>query len=209
MNKNNVIYPLLSLSPYGAVLFGMYFLNNAFAAILVYHAGIITAVIFYRKQLDLKKIFHLSNIKLFFGLTAICLLSGTIVFLLWDLVKIETLNLQDTLTHFGFNSVNIWIFLIYFSTVHPVLEELFWRVIPKDEFTYFSVFDFIFAGYHILVLRFFLKPFWIAVCFLGLVIISMIWRYIQKRLNDTATVVITHAVADLSIFSAVTILFYN
>ena len=96
--------------------------------------------------------------------------------------------------------------MIYFSTVQPILEELYWRGFLGNSQKCFSWVDLAFAGYHILVLAWFIKTGWLVVAFIVLTVAGCVWRYTAARLGGLAVVLVSHIVADVSIVAVVYVL---
>jgi membrane protease YdiL (CAAX protease family) len=89
--------------------------------------------------------------------------------------------------------------MIYFATVQPFLEELYWRGYLKYGCKYFSWTDFAFAGYHILVLAWFIKLSWLVIAFIILSVAAYTWRYIAYKFKGLMIPLLSHIVADISI----------
>jgi hypothetical protein len=195
------------LSPYVGVIIGLYIFRNAFLAIMIYHAGIILSLVFVKSDYNFRDLFRFKSRILLVLSVLICLLAGIAILILWDFIKPAKLDLLYTMTELGL--IGIWkpIFLIYFSVIHPFLEESYWRFhLPSSE-KFISFDDLFFALYHTLVLHFFLKSWAVILCFVGLFFIAAGWRYLKERRGDNFVVLLSHAVADFSIMSAVFLLY--
>ena len=190
---------LLGLIPYFAVLIGLYLFSNAFLTIILYHVlAIIAIIVFKKKYLIDYKIFQgwnniLGTITILFGLV-----SGIIIYYLWDIVTKTGLDLQSQLSLFGLSG-SVWIFfIIYLIIINPIVEEIFWRGFLSENNKKSIIFDILFAGYHVLVIIFFIKVIWVMVAFLLLVVAGFLWRKI--RFNKGLMVpYLSHIVADASI----------
>ena len=194
---------LFSISPYIGVVLGLYILKNAFLSIIIYHLGLITAIILFRKKISFGKISVVNNRPLLLVSVIACSLSGLLLYWLWDTVKLPTLNLSEVMATFGLVGPTKIVFLIYYSTIHPILEELYWRFIldPKDRF--FSLSEFLFSTYHILVIGLFVKIEYVILIFLILLCVARIWRYFIQSKQERLLVLLTHTVADFSIMYCV------
>ena len=71
---------------------------------------------------------------------------------------------------------------------------------------YFSWTDLAFAGYHILVLAWFIKVPWLVIAFIVLTVAAYIWRYIASKLEGLAVPLLSHIVADVSIIAVTCVL---
>lgn len=191
------------LVPYLSVVIGLYLLQSAWAAILLYHAGMAIALglgkqskllDLIRKGWDAKAAVFVS----FLGATG-----GLLILLVLDTASLDHLDLGGKLAGFGLSGLSFWIFVAYYVTIHPMLEELFWRGYLSRELPYRMLQDVAFAGYHVLVLLIFLKAPWILLSFGLLWLSAWYWRGLCKRLNGLGVAIVSHAVADLSILLAV------
>lgn len=180
-------HSIFNLSPYIGVFLGLYVLNNAFVAISIYHLLVLPVIILNKKSY--KALFKVKNywwlvLCLF---TAVC---GIIFYFIWDYIKIRGLDLTESLGHYGLFGLNRILFLVYFCTVHPLLEELYWRFNSKS--------DLFFAFYHFFVIRLFIEPLYAVICVIALYGIGKFWRYLKNNGNGLI-VLLTHSIADFSI----------
>jgi membrane protease YdiL (CAAX protease family) len=120
--------------------------------------------------------------------------------------QLENVPLNLALVKFGLHGTSWFFFMIYFSTVQPFLEELYWRGYLECGHKYFSWADFAFAGYHILVLAWFIKLPWLAIAFIVLTVAAYVWRYMAFKLEGLAVVLLSHIVADVSIIAVICVL---
>ena len=188
--------------PYAAVALGLYVLENAWAAILLYHAGI--AVVLAGRRGEMARVlFRGWDLKIATIGAVGCALAGMLVFLLWNLIHIEGLSLGVTLEHYGLYGVRWIAFVLYFVVVHPVMEEAFWRHHLMRTSTRPHWLDAAFAGYHVPVLLLFITPAWTALSFVLLAGVAWVWRVLSDRSGGLAIPVFSHALADLSIMCAV------
>lgn len=128
---------------------------------------------------------------------------GLLLVLLWGTISREHVDLAETLKGFQLSGFNWWVFMAYYVTVHPVLEEIFWRGYLPRAHRYPVVSDIAFAGYHVVVLIIFIKLPWALVSFGALLFASWCWRQLTARFSGLGVAIASHAVADLSIMAAV------
>ncbi len=199
-NKLNYIFILL---PTISIIFGLYFLKNAILSIIFYHIGII-AILFFSNNIKLIKetLKGWNNIVgLFFIILAPSV--GLLSYILWPIIFKNDLNFYQLLKTFGFNNYNWIIFIIYFSTINPILEEIFWRAYFNNKKYYskniFTIQDFGFAFYHLFVLIYFIKIYWLIIIFIFLYIASCLFRFIYIKYKGLLIPIISHIVADISI----------
>lgn len=196
---NSINKRFFTIAPYIAVFLGLYVFKNAFLSILLYHAGVLTSIYLNRKELNIKDVFNFNSKRLTLIISLICGLSGLSILLIWDFIKLPGINLSNTMSEIGLTGNTKIIFLIYFSTIHPFVEELFWRFLLKTKAKYISLDDILFALYHVMVLVLFLKLQYIIICFIALIAVARLWRFLQHNLSENMAVILSHAVADFSI----------
>jgi membrane protease YdiL (CAAX protease family) len=191
-------------SPYLAVIIGLYVLRNAWAAILLYHLAVIIFLIA-GPNISLGQILRSGwNPAASAASAAMTVLGGVMLYLLWPYVRLPDATLGEVLTNFGLGGTSWVLFVVYYSTVHPLIEELYWR---GDALAYGagpSWRDIAFGGYHFVVLVLFIKVPWAIAVAVLLSAIAWGWRYAVRRYGGLGVPVVSHAVADLSIVMAVT-----
>ena len=183
--------------PYAAVVAGLYGLKSGWAALLLYHAGMAAwlAASGYRpKKLvwgGWKKAFIFAS----GGLAA-----GPALVLIWPMAKLPEEEMGGLLSGFGLGGWPLAVFAVYYSTVHPLLEESFWRFRPAAPAMGWAE-DLMFAGYHLLVLRFFLKPVFLPLVLLVLLLSGAAWRRIIRGGGKTEAL-LSHAAGDAATMAA-------
>ena len=188
--------------PYAAVFVGLYLLKNAWIAIGLYHFGIALFLIADEPGKLLKSIRSGWNFTAAVVSVVVCALIVPVIFILWQYMQLENSCLKTTLMNFGLYGSSWFFFMIYFSTVQPFLEELYWRGYLGSNHKYLSWTDLAFAGYHILVLAWFIKLPWLVIAFIVLTVAAYIWRYLASKLEGLAVVLLSHIAADISIIAA-------
>ena len=195
-----------ALVPYIAVLIGLYVLKNAWVAMVLYHFGLTAFLIFGDRNNLLKKVCTgWNSVSAVLGI-AMSVMILPIMFFCWEYMRLDNIALKSALANFGLQGTSWFFFMIYFSTVQPILEELYWRGWLGYEQKHFSWTDFTFAGYHIFVLAWFIKPPWLITAFIVLTATAYIWRYLASRLKGLAVPLLAHIAADVSIMAATFIL---
>jgi hypothetical protein len=187
--------------PYVAVLIGLYAFKNAWIAIGLYHLGIVFFLVFGNRHSLLKKIHKGWNYKIAATSIIISVTTFYLVYILWEYIQLENFRLDTALVGFGLHGASWFFFMIYFSTVQPFLEELYWRGYMGYNHKFFSWTDLAFAGYHILVLCLFIKWFWLVIAFIVLAVAAFGFRRIAYKLEGLAVPLLLHIVADVSIIA--------
>ncbi|MDF3127896.1 CPBP family glutamic-type intramembrane protease [Kiritimatiellaeota bacterium B1221] len=185
------------LLPSIATLIGMWVLGEALLAVMIYHAGIFGCLLW--KKFSLDEGGRGLNLPLFAGLGSICLLTWPMIHLLWPLMVLPGVELGELLMKWRISGGTVWVFVIYSVTIHPVLEESFWRGMMPDHWGS----DVLFAGFHLIVLAFLVQIIWLPAVFSVLAAASFIWRQAVRKTGGLAVPILTHALADLGVILAV------
>ncbi len=202
MNRRFVLSIVVAVIPFAAVVAGLFAAHSAWAAILLYHAGIV-AILFTggRRRVFLKVVKGWCVVAGVAGaVTGAC--AGITLYVLWPYIDATNGGLRFLLSQFGLAGSSWIAFAVYYATVHPLLEELHWRGNDLTTGPGPSWMDAAFAGYHVLVLQYFIGPLWIAVSFVVLFLVSWLWRMLAGRFGGIAVPLLSHAVADASIIIA-------
>ena len=206
--KIGLNYLALAL-PYAAVLLGLYILRNAWATILLYHVGMV-ALLRLGWQKNLLRAVRQGWSAPAVVVTGIVFATGGLLLgLLWGTISREHVDLAETLKSLHLSGLSWWVFVAYYVTVHPILEEIFWRGYLPGDHRFPVVLDVAFAGYHVLVLCIFIKLPWVMVSFGVLLFASWSWRQLVARYSGLGVAIASHAAADLSVIAVVEYLIRN
>lgn len=191
---------LSPLIPYIAVAIGMYALRSAWLAIGLYHAGALAVVLSNRSK-SRSPIFSKGPAALYLTI-AIFAAGGFIFYLLWPYIASGSV-ISDKLHDYGINKT-IWLyFAVYFCVVNSITEEFFWRGYLGDDRKGPVLNDFLFAGYHALVLLAFASPVWTLPVIAACAFAGWLWRTLRRIRGGLAVPILTHLAADVSIVAAV------
>jgi membrane protease YdiL (CAAX protease family) len=194
---------LLGLIPYISVLIFMYYFSNAIITIFVYHLAVLY-FLFSQNVNDLsKKIAKGWNFYPGIALILLGSISGILINTFWNLAVSDNSALTKTLMEFGLGNIGWIIFVIYYILLNPLIEELFWRGLLDGKGIKFLLVDLLFAGYHTLVLIFFIKIEWAFIAAIIIFIASVVWRKIDKSNNGIIISYLSHLAADISIIIAI------
>jgi membrane protease YdiL (CAAX protease family) len=197
---------LTAAIPYAAVAAGLYAGRSAWAAILLYHLGIVVALCVGGWRGPLRRAASGWRPAAAAFLAAAAALGGCVLYVLWPHVDATPHGLALRLQEFGLGGWSWSAFAIYYATVHPLLEELFWRGRGLGSGAKSAWWDLAFAGYHVPVLWFFIDPFWITAAFAVLAIASWTWRATAQRLGGLGVPLVSHAAADISVALAASLI---
>jgi len=196
------------LVPYVATIIGLGILRNAWVAILLYHFGVLVILIPRRRELPLGRLLTGWRHGLGFASVAVSVLAGPLLLLLWPIIQIGEdgagagSSLAASLAALGLAGWTWILFCIYFCTIHPLLEEIYWRGLLAERHAGLSWTDFAFAGYHGLVLRLFVDPLWVVASVIVLVLVAWSWRQLGRRSGGLRMPLATHVVGDWSVIIA-------
>ena len=189
--------------PMVAVLIGMYWLESGWLAILLYHVGLILGVAVSRdrwRKLRWRSPAGVCAVGLIIGL-----LSGPFIYfaLPWFIGPGVGELLAEKMAVLGFDRGSFHLFVAYFVTIHPVLEEWGWRGAIVDEEKLPCRSDVEFAAYHLLVVGWLFPGKWLLLVATLATLISVAWLWRQLRQRYGMTSVITfHAAGDLGVIVA-------
>jgi hypothetical protein len=195
--------------PYTAVFLGLYVLRNAWAAILLYHMGMVTLLRLGGQEGLLRTASRGWSTPAAAGIGIVFSAGVLLLVLLWGTISRDHIDLAETLTSLHLSGAYWWLFAAYYVTVHPVLEEIFWRGYLNRAHRSPVVTDIAFAGYHVLVLCIFIKWPWALVSFGVLLFASWSWRKLAARYCGLSVSIASHAAADLSVIMVAEYLIRN
>jgi membrane protease YdiL (CAAX protease family) len=201
-DAEHVLRYLAIAIPYAAVFLGLYVFRNAWATILLYHVGMVTLLRFGGQENPLRAVRQGWSAPAAAVTGIVCASCGLLLVLLWGTISREHMNLGETLTTFHLSGLSWWVFAVYYVTVHPVLEEIYWRGYLPGAHRSRAVVDVAFAGYHVPVLCLFIKLPWVLVSFGVLLFAAWSWRQLAARYCGLGVAIASHAAADLSIVAA-------
>lgn len=194
---------LLPILPYIAVVAGVHLFNNAWLAMLGFHASILIMLVIVRPNLPVSVLFKSKSPKWILISVLVCSTSGIALYLLWNMFAIAP-DLPAQLGTMGLSSSTSWLaFIAYFSLVNPLIEEYFWRGYLGSNTKKPYIGDAIYAGYHALVLWGKVHPLIILLALIILTSVGWFWRQISREDEGLLAAVLGHMAADFSILFAV------
>ncbi|MBW8035290.1 MAG: CPBP family intramembrane metalloprotease [Planctomycetes bacterium] len=198
---------LISLAaPYIVVSIGLYLFHNAWIAFIAYHVCMLTFIIAYGREGNLKKLFSGWNWFIAIPLAVMSALIILLAFAIRDHMVIDSEKMTQTLSGFGLGKISFCVFALLFVSLHPFLEELFWRSFHWGPCRTHWPIDVVFAGYHVLVMVFFVKWSGSLMIFAIIAAVAILWRFCAEKLNGLATVFFSHIIADIAILTSAILL---
>lgn len=184
--------------PYLCVWAGVFFFHSAWFSLAGFHISILVTILLFRPGIPISALFKSKTKKWIFTSILFCATAGIGVYLLWDVFGVAN-DLPAQLKTIGLNSSSWPVFIAYFSLVNPFIEEYFWRGVLGDALKKITIGDFIYAGYHAIVLWGRLNPF--SIVFAVIILASAGWllRQITREDDGLLAAVLGHMAADFSI----------
>lgn len=187
---------------YLAVGLGLFLFRNAWSALLGFHLAIILSLLIAKPNLPIKILCTSSSIKCILVSILLCAGSGIILYFFWDKFGVA----DDVSTHveaLGLNQSNWLVFIAYFTLSNPWIEEYFWRGYLGSTTTNFYLSDFLYSGFHGLILMNKVPMDMVMYSMAILVVAGWFWRQIARENHGLLASVLGHMAADLSILLAV------
>lgn len=193
------IAPLLA---YLAVAVGLLHFQSAWGALVGFHLAILLSLSIAKTEFTTGILFKSTNFKWILYSILPSAGSGIILYLLWDNFGFAS-DLPAQVESLGLNS-SVWIpFIAYFALVNPLIEEYFWRGYLGSETTNFTISDFLYSGFHGLILMNKAQTGMVIFGLAVLVLAGWFWRQVRREDRGLLAAVLGHMAADLSILLAV------
>ena len=187
---------------YLTVGLGVFGFHNAWIGLLAFHFAIIVSLTLARPDLPISILLKSNNIRWVVLSVLLCGSSGMTLYFLWNYFGVAgNLSLQGA--SFGLNTSTWPAFIAYFTLVNPWIEEYFWRGYLGSPKPGLAVSDFLYAGFHALILLSKVQIGSIIYVVALLVIAGWFWRQIARRDRGLLAPVLGHMAADLTILLAV------
>ena len=193
---------LTPLLPYLAVAIGVFWLRNAFAALLGFHVAILFSLLLARSQVPLRILFKSRDIRWVVLNVLLCGSSGVSLYFLWSFFGVVS-DLPAEVQAFGLTSA-VWpLFIAYFALVNPLVEEYFWRGYLGSSSRGLHPSDFFYAGFHGLILAGKIQAGAVLYSLVVLVLAGWFWRQIARADEGLLAPVLGHMAADFTILMAI------
>lgn len=187
--------------PYLAVGMGLFVFHNAWVAILTYHVGIASVIFWSKRVVPFKQIVQNVTCKPLIFSVAIGASSGILLYTLWPLLSIPS-DITTYMRSIGLTATAWPYFMVYYVLVNPVIEEYYWRGYLGSSVKHPTLNDFLFAGYHIIVLAGHVGVFWLIVVFLVLYGAAWYWRQTRQLTGGLLAPILSHMAADITVILA-------
>jgi len=182
---------------YLAVFLGLFLLRNAWCALVGFHLTLLP-LLAPRWRMILPRFLAPVSIRILLPVAAAGLSAGLGLWLVWPYAGIPA-DYPARVAALGLTGA-IWLpFIAYFTLVNPFLEEACWRDALASPSPWPAPVDFLFAGYHLIILAPFARPVWMLAAFVLLAIAGWLWRWVSRYTDSLMPAALSHMLADFSI----------
>lgn len=193
------IAPILA---YLAVGLGVFLFHSAWGALLGFHAAILLSLAPARPNIPVSILFKSNHIRWIMLSILLCGGSGVSLYFLWDRFGF-TPDLSARVEALGLNSETWPAFIAYFALVNPFVEEYFWRGYLGDPIRSLHSSDFLYAGFHGLILLGKVRMGSILFALSLLILAGWFWRQVRREDEGLLAPVLGHMAADVTILVTV------
>lgn len=188
--------------PYLTIGIGLLLFQSAWIAIFSYHIGILLVVRIAGFRVPVRLVFRGRDYRTLMIAVLLGAGGGLLLYLLWPVLAVPS-DIEGYLQSIGLNARTWPIFLVYFVTVNPLLEEYYWRGCLGSQRRRPVLNDLFFSGYHLLVLAGSIGAAWLPVVFLALVAAAWLWRQIDRLAAGLLPSVISHIAGDIAVITVI------
>ena len=187
---------------YLAVGLGLFVFHSAWGALVGFHVVIVVSLLIARPNIPITFLLKSTNLKWTFLSFLLCGSGGVALYFLWDVFKVAS-DLPAQVAALGLNSATWPAFIAYFALVNPFIEEYFWRGYLGNPTKSLHLYDFIYSGFHGLILIGKVQSYSIIFGLSVLVFAGWLWRQIAREDHGLLAPTLGHMAADFTILMAV------
>jgi membrane protease YdiL (CAAX protease family) len=188
--------------PYLAVGLGLFWFQNAWVALLGFHLTIVISLLLARSPVPIKLLFKNNNIRWIILSILLSGSSGVSLYFFKSYFGIAN-DLPARLEILGLTRSTWPGFITYFVLINPFVEEYFWRGFLGNATYNFYVSDFLYAGFHALILIGKVRTGPIIYSLFLLILAGWFWRQIAREDQGLLAPALGHMAADFTILLAV------
>jgi len=185
---------------------GLFLFHSAWAAILLYHSVLLCSLMFGNPVKTWAIIIRGFNPAAVFFLVLLSFGMGWVFYEFIQQRDPQGVYVMKQLSRSGFTLTGLLPFLLYISTINPVLEEFYWR--RNYSGSHGWIHDVLYAVLHIPMFCFFVKltPVQVMVPVIGLVMAGALWRAVARKVDGLASSIIGHGSGDFAMLLAVVLI---
>ena len=192
---------LTPILPYLAVGIGVFWLHHAILALLGFHLAIILSLLLARSSIPIKTLFKSNDVRWVFLSIILCGSSGISLYVFSSYFEVS--DLPARIESFKLTSATWPMFITYFVLINPLFEEYFWRGYLGSPTRGLHVSDFLYSGFHGLILMNNMQAAAVVYSLIVLVLAGWFWRQIARADGGLLAPVLGHMAADFTILMAV------
>jgi hypothetical protein len=203
IQREKISFSPLPFIAYLAMVVGLYVLKSAWISFAIYHGLILCVFLFAGNRAWWKKLIEGWSPGVGLGSMMFGITGGIILYFLAPWAGIDKAMLEAGLAKLGLQGAPLLLFTIYHALVNPWFEEILWRGKLGSDSRRLVLNDFLFSGYHLLVLVLFMDWWWMFPAFGILTVSGWFWRQIKRHQKGLVVPVLSHLAADASIMLVV------
>jgi hypothetical protein len=184
--------------PYLTIGLGLLIFRNGWVALLTYHTAMVAIILVSKRVVPFKQVIRTNSFGSLIFPVAIGAGGGVLLYLLWPLLSVPP-SIDTYMQSIGLRATTWSYFIAYYILVNPVLEEYYWRGYLGSTGKRPVVNDFLFAGYHLIVLAGNVSLFWLIAVFLVLCAVAYYWRQISRTTGGLLATTLSHGAADITV----------
>ena len=193
---------LTLLLPYLAVAIGLFWFHNAFLALFGFHVAILLSLLLAGSAIPVRIIFKSRDTRWVVLSILLCGSSGIFLYFFWSYFGAVS-DLPAYIESLGLTDSTWFLFIAYFVLVNPFVEEYFWRGNLGSPTRGLYASDFLYAGFHALILLGKVQTGAIIYGLIMLVLAGWFWRQLARADQGLLAPVMGHMAADFTILMAV------
>jgi hypothetical protein len=189
------------LVPYVTIGIGLLVFRNAWIAASAHHLSMGLILLLARRRHRLGR-FRIGSVRILLIAMAVGAAGGPLLYLLWPVLSVP-LDIGRYVQEIGLTPAAWPYFIAYFVLVNGLIEEYYWRDYLGSDARLPTANDFLFSGYHAVVLAGKVGAIWLLAIFAVLALAGWFWRQLKAWSGDMATPVLSHVAADASVMVAI------